>query len=400
MSRRNHRPEVGSKRSASGACGPLRPSSASPDVIYRLIFWLVLQRMDAERAHALASRALAFIHGPLRLGGFLGVALRPRDPGLHIKALGHTFRSPLGAAAGVDKYASWFESLGALGFGFVEVGTITGRPQEANPRPRVARLLRERGLVNRLGFPNPGAEEASRRLARRTGELVVGANVGRSRETAPGGASDDYRRTVRGLAANSDYLVLNVSSPNTPGLAAMQEVGLLRELVGAVRAELRALDLMVPTLVKIGPDLSDTEIDDIADLALELKLDGIVATNTTLNRDGVTLATGSGFLLSGGISGRPLQSRALEVLERLYARVGNDLVLVSVGGIETAEDAWERVLAGATLLEAYTAFVYGGPLWPRSINAGLSRKLRASGAPSLQSLVGAGASARSRPASA
>lgn len=368
-------------------------------MIYRFFFNLVLRHIDAERAHALACLGLRTVTDSLHLGRALRTLLGSRDPGLRVRALGLEFASPLGVAAGVDKYANWFESLGALGFGFVEVGTITARPQGPDPRPRLVRLLEQRGLLNRMGFPNPGAEVAARRLSGRSSGLVVGANVGKSRATPLDQAGDDYRRSVRCLGSLSDYLVLNVSSPNTPGLVAMQQAELLRELIANVRAELDAMDLTVPTLVKIGPDLSDAEIDAVADLALELSLDGIVATNTTLSRDGVTLDATDEFATSGGVSGPPLKARALEVLQRLYARVGDDVVLISVGGIETAEDAWQRVLAGATLLQAYTGFVYGGPLWPRRINQGLLRRLRAAGAPSLQSLIGT-ATSGPRPSSA
>jgi dihydroorotate dehydrogenase len=331
----------------------------------------------AERSLGAAGRVPALCALIRRAAG------RP-DPVLRVRALGRELPSPLGVAAGLDKDAGWFEALGALGFGFVEVGTITARPQPGNPAPRVHRLPRDRALLNSMGFPNPGAEAAAARLAaRRSGGAVVGANVGRSKLAED--AEADYRASVRLLAPHADYLVLNVSSPNTPGLRALQAVEPLAALIDAVRDELRALGCDLPLLVKVAPDLGDEELDAIADLALARGLDGIVAVNTTISRAGLREIPEA----PGGVSGAPLKPRAQAVLERLRARAGDRLLLVSVGGIETPEDAWARIRAGATLVQAYTGFVYGGPLWPRRLNRGLAARARAAGAASIQELVGA-----------
>ena len=337
-------------------------------MIYRLLYALVLRRIPAETAHALAARGVRLAH---RLG-LLRVLGRP-DPVLAVDALGLRFASPLGVAAGVDKDASWFEGLGALGFGSVEVGTVTPLPQEGNPRPRVRRLLADRALQNSMGFPNPGAEAVAGRIAHRRGGTVLGVNVGRAKGSSTEQAAEDYRATVRRLAPYADYLALNVSSPNTPGLRDLQAVEPLRGLVAAVREELAALGLERPVLVKIAPDLADEDVDAIADLALELGLAGIIATNTTVERSGLATAA---VPPEGGISGPPLKARSLAVLRRLRARTGDALVLVSVGGVESADDAWERLQAGATLVQAYTGFVYGGPGWPRRVNRELARRLR------------------------
>ena len=343
-------------------------------MLYRLLYALVLRRIPPETAHGLAARGVRLAHrlGLLRLLG------RP-DPVLAVDALGLRFASPLGVAAGVDKDASWFEGLGALGFGSVEVGTVTPQPQEGNPRPRVRRLTADRALQNSMGFPNPGAEAVEARIARRRpGGTVLGVNVGRAKGSSSEQAAGDYRATVRRLAAHADYLALNVSSPNTPGLRDLQAVEPLRGLVAAVQAELAALGLERPLLVKIAPDLADEDVDAIADLALELGLAGIIATNTTVERAGLA---STGVPPEGGISGAPLKARAVAVLERLHARAGERLVLVSVGGVESAEDAWARLQAGATLVQAYTGFVYGGPGWARRINRDLARKMRAAAMP-------------------
>jgi len=372
--------------------------------VYNAFFRLVLQRIDPERAHALATlamRGLERIPGALALLDWL---LRPRDPGLRVRALGLDFRSPLGVAAGVDKNATWFNALGALGFGAVEVGTVTARAQEGNPeRPRVSRLPRDRALLNSLGFPNDGCEAVARRLARRRTRAPIGANIGKTKVVQIDDAVPDYRESTRALAPLADYLVLNVSSPNTPGLTQIQTVERLSALVAGVREELRACAPAgkVPLLIKLGPDLPNAEIEEIAEMAVRLQLDGIIAVNTTVDT-GLALKSEAEIASQehgGGISGRPLKERALEVLQLLHARAGDHLALVSVGGIETHLDVWERILAGASLVQAYTAFVYGGPLWPHRINRGLARCLRDSQWSSIDEAVGKGAGDASAPLS-
>jgi dihydroorotate dehydrogenase len=359
-------------------------------VIYRVFYKWILLRLDAERAHDLAARSLAAIARRPGATPAIRRLLGGADPTLAITAFGQTLPSPLGVAAGLDKNATWFGALGALGFGFVEVGTVTADGQPGNPRPRIRRLPGDRALVNSMGFPNAGAAAVAQRLAARgRTDPLVGVNVGKSRGAAPEDAGADYRATVRRVAAHADYLVLNVSSPNTPGLRDLQQVGVLTELIAAVRAELEIMQVDIPLLVKVAPDLADEELDAIADLALAERLDGIVAVNTTVNR-AVLSDGGQAIGSSGGISGAPLKARALEVLRRLHTHTQGEIVLISVGGIETAQDAWERLLAGATLVQAYTGFVYGGPLWPRRINRGLGRLVRQSGRDRLASVIGEG----------
>ncbi|GAC1317140.1 MAG: quinone-dependent dihydroorotate dehydrogenase [Thermoleophilaceae bacterium] len=312
------------------------------------------------------------------------------DPCLQVKALGLTFPNPLGSAAGLDKDLTWSEELGALGFGFVEVGTVTAQAQKGNPRPRVWRVPGERALINSLGFPNTGAEEAARRLQKRGGRTVVGTSIGKSKSASAAAAGDDYRTTVRHVAQLSDFLVLNVSSPNTPGLQDMQAVDPLKALIKGVQDELDLIGVRVPILVKISADLPDAEIDQVADLCLTLGLDGIVAVNTTVDRSVLRSAPEHAADWSGGISGAPLKPRAVEVLRQLRARAGDRIVLISVGGIETADDAWGRILAGATLIQGYTGFVYGGPLWPRRLNKELARRVREADAASIGEMVGSG----------
>jgi dihydroorotate dehydrogenase len=356
-------------------------------VLYRALYTLLLQQVPPELAHRLGSWSLRIVACTSRTRALLRRLAFPGDPEvLTVRALGLTFPSPLGAAAGLDKTADWFDALGAIGFGFVEVGTITPSAQKSNPPPIIRRLPADRALVNRMGFPNSGVAAAVRRLQRRSRETIVGTNISKARATALEQATADYRAVARLVAPYADYVVLNVSSPNTAGLRDLEAVERLEPLVVAAREELGDK----PLLVKISPDLDDEQIDAIAELALRLGLAGIVAVNTTVDRsvlssEGTRQAAG---FEGGGVSGPPLRTRALAVLRRLHERVGDRLVLVSVGGIETPEDAWERILAGATLVQAYTGFIYGGPGWPRRINRELASRVRTSGAGSIQELVG------------
>jgi dihydroorotate dehydrogenase len=361
-------------------------------LIYRAFFRLVLQRIPPEKAHFLAEwtmRTLARVPGWLALSDRL---LRPRDESLRVRVGSLGFRSPLGVAAGLDKNARWFEPLTALGFGFVEVGTATAQAQAGNEgRKRVSRLPRDRALLNALGFPNDGAEAIAPRLARRRTRQPIGVNIGKTRSVELDRAVADYRESARVLAPVADYLALNVSSPNTPGLTRLQAVETLTALIEGVRRELGRQGLEdLPLLVKLSPDLSDTEIEEIADMAIGLDLAGIVAVNTTTD---YRTATGSARELEaqehgGGLSGPPLRDRAIEVLRILSARTKGRIPLVSVGGIETPEDAWQRILAGATLLQAYTAFVYRGPLWAHGMNRGIARRLRESEWSTMEEAVG------------
>jgi dihydroorotate dehydrogenase len=363
---------------------------------YEAFFRLVLQRFQSERAHRFAERSMRLI---ARLPGALALLdwiLRPREQGLEVRAMGCDFRTPLGVAAGMDKNARWFDPLMALGFGAVEVGTVTACRQEGNlARPRVSRLPHDRALINALGFPSDGAEEVAERLAKRRVAGVLGINVGKSRSAEIDAAVDDYRHSVRVLAPRADYLVLNVSSPNTPGLTSMQTVVQLKALIEGVREELAESPAAsaLPLLLKLGPDLPDREIESIAEMAVQMELDGIVAVNTTKD---TSIATRSDACLAaqthgGGLSGRPLADRALEVLNLLHAKVGGRIDLISVGGVESGADAWRRILAGATLVQAHTAFVYGGPLWPRRFNRDLAKCLRESQWSSIGEAIGRGA---------
>ncbi|UAJ78072.1 quinone-dependent dihydroorotate dehydrogenase [Leifsonia sp. ZF2019] len=343
--------------------------------MYPTLFNLVLSKLDPERAHHLAFLVIRALPA-LGLGGLARRFTAP-DPSLAVEALGLRFDSPFGVAAGFDKDGEGVLGLGALGFGHVEVGTITAIAQPGNDTPRLFRLIPDRAVVNRMGFNNHGAGAAANRLlrvrrARR--RPVLGVNIGKSRVVAVEDATADYLTSARALAPVADYLVVNVSSPNTPGLRGLQELDLLAPLLGAVKEVAGEK----PLLVKIAPDLTDEQVQRIAELVVRLGLAGIIATNTTIAREGlrtdpaVVAAAGA-----GGLSGAPLAARSLEVLKLIRASVPAELCVISVGGVETAEDVQERLDAGATLVQGYTAFLYRGPLWGRQINRGLLRLRRA-----------------------
>jgi dihydroorotate dehydrogenase len=333
--------------------------------MYALIFRLVLARLDPERAHRLGYAVIRLVPG------FLRVFTRP-DASLRVTTLGQQFDSPFGVAAGFDKEGAAIRGLGVLGFGHVEVGTITAVAQPGNPRPRLFRLIPDRAVINRMGFNNHGAAAAAGVIAkavRRRHRPVVGINIGKSRVVEVDDAIPDYLASTSLLAPLADYLVVNVSSPNTPGLRGLQELDRLEPLLAAVKEAAG----VTPVLVKIAPDVTDEQAARIAELAVR-RLDGIIATNTTLSRSGlrtppeVVAAAGA-----GGLSGPPLAHRSLELLRLIRSVVPPEFCVISVGGVETAADVRERLDAGATLVQGYTAFLYRGPSWARQVNRGLTR---------------------------
>ncbi|MCD1572157.1 quinone-dependent dihydroorotate dehydrogenase [Agromyces mediolanus] len=339
--------------------------------MYRLLFSLFLSKLDPEDAHHLAFRVIRALP-TLGVGRVVERFTAP-DPALAVETLGLRFPSPFGVAAGFDKDGFAVRGLGHLGFGHVEVGTITAIAQPGNERPRLFRLVADRALINRMGFNNGGADAAAgrlSRLSRRTHRPVLGVNIGKSRVTAVEDAVADYERSAGVLAPFADYLVVNVSSPNTPGLRGLQELDALAPLLEAVRAAAGR----TPLLVKIAPDLADKEVRRICALVLRLGLDGIIATNTTISREGLkTPAAEVEAKGAGGLSGAPLAARSLEVLRLIRAEVPAELCVVSVGGVETAADVQDRLDAGATLVQGYSAFIYRGPFWARQVNRGLLR---------------------------
>lgn len=357
------------------------------DKLYDAAYGLALKamfRLSPERIHDIINVGLRGLHLAYPVNRLVEKLVRNDDPCLKQELFGVDFPAPLGLAAGFDKNAASIDAWGALGFGYAELGTVTPKPQPGNPAPRLYRLPRDKAILNRMGFNNEGALTVAEGLKRRRSQDVVGINIGKNKTSED--AVADFRQCAALLGPLADYLAVNVSSPNTPGLRDLQAVESLRPLLQAV---LEATDS--PVLVKIAPDLADDDIDLVADLALELGLAGIIATNTTISRAGLsTDAETVHSMGAGGISGEPLNVRSLEVLRRLHARVGGKLVLISVGGISTPQQAWERITSGAHLLQGYTPFIYGGPGWIYRIHRDLAAQVKAHGLTNISQAVGSG----------
>lgn len=339
---------------------------------YRLLFTHVLSKMDPERAHALASGVIRALGrpGPAAL---VAPLTAPADS-LVVETMGLRFASPFGLAAGFDKDAEDIDGLAALGFGHVEVGTVTPRPQPGNPGPRLFRLVADGALINRMGFNNRGAELAAANIAaRRNTSVIVGVNIGKNKTTEAEDAHLDYAAAAAAVRDVADYLVVNVSSPNTPGLRRLQSLESLTPILRAARDAAPG----VPLLVKIAPDLTDDEVREVTQLAIDEGLAGIIAANTTISRSG--LRTSPRIVEAfgaGGLSGRPLTERSLDVLRVVRATAGERLCIISVGGVADAREVRRRLDAGATLVQGYTEFLYAGPGWAAGINRGLKRLAR------------------------
>jgi dihydroorotate dehydrogenase len=332
-------------------------------MIYPILFRLFLSKLDPEKAHHLGMFAIRAA-SVLRL-----TKLLPRIETQPVKTMGLKFDSPFGLAAGFDKNAIAVRALGEIGFSHVEIGTVTAIAQEGNKAPRLFRLKQDRALINRMGFNNDGAEVVAARLKKlrssRAKLPIIGVNIGKSRVVEVRDAVADYESSAELLAPYADYIAVNVSSPNTPGLRSLQEVSSLKPILEAVIAKAKGK----PVLVKIAPDLADEDIVEVANLAKELHLAGVIGTNTTISRENLlTPAAEVTQMGAGGLSGPPLQERSLAVLKLLRSNLRADQTIISVGGVETNSQLNERLNAGADLVQGYTGFVYLGPLWARAIN--------------------------------
>jgi dihydroorotate dehydrogenase len=360
--------------------------------MYRLLRPLLF-RIDPERAHGVTLKTLQAAAGfpsGLRL---LDWMFRCDDSRLHIDALGMNFKNPVGLAAGYDKNALAVRGLSALGFGHVEVGTVTLVPQAGNPRPRVHRVPEARGLINSMGFPNAGVAAlldapAIRAVPDDTGtsehRVRLGINVGKGKDIPLEKAADDYCALIAKVCTYADYVAVNISSPNTVGLRQLQARDSMEALLKAVIAERNRYNRRVPLLVKIAPDLSEAEIEDVVAAVTAGGADGIIATNTTIGRQGVPPKYAT---LKGGLSGGPLRERANVVMCHLARLTGGTLPLIGAGGIMSASDALERLRAGAWLVQVYTGLIYEGPGLVRQINAGLLQACEREGARSVWELV-------------
>ena len=342
----------------------------------------LLFRLDAESAHGLGLRGL----DALERAGALGlVARRPAESPFPISVFGLDFPNPVGLAAGLDKNGAHIDALFGLGFGFVEVGTVTPRPQAGNPKPRMFRLPQHRAIINRLGFNNLGVDALVRNVERvRNRRGVLGINIGKNKDTPNESAQDDYLHCLERVYPLADYITVNISSPNTAGLRELQEEQALRRLVGTLREAQEQLGARhgkrVPMLVKVAPDLSDSDIEAAARVLADLQVDGVVATNTTISRDGVEDSPHAHE--PGGLSGAPLMAQATYVLRRLRTRLPESIPLIGVGGILSGADAATKAAAGASLVQCYTGFIYRGPVLVREcVDAIRRRKEAPSGGP-------------------
>ncbi|KYG79053.1 quinone-dependent dihydroorotate dehydrogenase [Roseivirga echinicomitans] len=291
------------------------------------------------------------------------------DSRLEVEAFGLKFKNPVGLAAGFDKDAKLFDELSAFGFGFIEIGTLTPKGQEGNPKPRLFRLPKDQSLINRMGFNNQGVEVAVERLKRKKTTVLIGGNIGKNKVTPNDEAVNDYLSSFETLFPHVDYFVVNVSSPNTPNLRELQEKEPLKLLLMTLEAANKLKQIRKPILLKIAPDLTPEQLDDIVEIVEETKIDGIIATNTTISREGlVTEKSEIEKIGAGGLSGKSVRDRSTEVIRYLHQKSGGSFPIIGVGGINTGEDAIDKLKAGATLVQVYTGFIYEGPAMIKKIN--------------------------------
>lgn len=346
--------------------------------MYRELVYPLLRSLDPERAHDLAIRGLEVAQALPPGRAFLR-ALAGRVPASPLTVCGLRFPNRLGVAAGFDKDVRVSHALGLLGFGHVEAGTLTPRPQPGNPKPRVFRLEEDRALINRMGFPNRGVRAAVRRLRRLKRDaprgMVLGVSLGKQKETPLEDAARDYIAVMNRIWPHADYLAVNISSPNTPGLRELQGGDYLADLCRRLVRHNDRLDRRLaigrrPLLVKIAPDMEPGELDNVLDIILEAGIDGIIATNTTLSREGLRSPRAAE---EGGLSGAPLARRSTDFIARIRHRAGPGFPIIGAGGIFTPEDALEKIEAGADLIQVYTSFVYGGPTQPARLLRGMEK---------------------------
>jgi dihydroorotate dehydrogenase len=362
--------------------------------LYNTIIRPILFRLPTETAHELGLHALKIGLSAELLQRQFSKRLACREFG-ELERFDLKFKNPLGVAAGFDKNALVASQLSALGFGFVEVGTVTFEPQAGNPKPRLFRLPPDKALINRAGFNNDGTPTVIERLKNTRPDCVLGVNIGKNKDVPNEAATENYLSSFDLAHEVADYVAVNVSSPNTPNLRELQKADALEELLNALQqrnAELNQQNKKnLPLLVKIAPDLSEAEIESITDICLRLKLDGIIATNTTVARDNLQAsASDIERIGSGGLSGKPLSERSTAVISKIYQYSNGKLPVIGVGGIFTAEDAFAKIAAGACLVQAYTGFVYEGFTFARDINFGLAKILREKGFASLDEAIGTG----------
>jgi len=337
--------------------------------MYQFLVRPFLFLFDPERVHHFTFGAIRLLHYIPGFGALVRAIYKQQAPQLERKLFGLTFPNPVGLAAGFDKDAKLFGPLSNFGFGFIEIGTLTPKPQPGNPKKRLFRLPLDQALINRMGFNNQGVDAAVKRLKKKH-QVLIGGNIGKNKITPNVDAIDDYRYCFEALFDHVDYFVVNVSSPNTPNLRALQDKAPLTELLQTLQADNRQKAQPKPLLLKIAPDLTDEQLLDIIDIVAQTQIDGVIATNTTIARDNLKDPNQAE---TGGLSGRPLKDRSTEVIRFLATQSNKAFPIIGVGGIHRAEDALEKLEAGADLVQLYTGFIYQGPALIKAINQALLR---------------------------
>lgn len=345
--------------------------------MYKLLIRPILFLFDPEKIHHFVFKMLG-LAGKIPGGRLLNrLIYNYQHPSLEKNLFGITFRNPVGLAAGLDKDAKLIDEFACFGFGFIEIGTLTPRPQPGNDKPRLFRLPEDSAIINRMGFNNSGAAVAAERLKARKSKVIVGGNIGKNKTTPNDKAEEDYAICFEQLYPYVDYFVINVSSPNTPGLRELQEKEPLRKLMAYIKGLSNAKAQPKPVLLKIAPDLTESQLDDVVEILKETKTDGVIATNTTISRDGLTTnAEKLQKIGMGGLSGKPLTSRATEVIRYLREKLGKNYPIIGVGGIMSPDDAIEKLNAGADLIQVYTGFIYEGPGIVKAINKKIAETLK------------------------
>lgn len=336
-------------------------SNVSLTDMYQLLLKLLFT-IDPERVHYLVMDSLKRFYNIAPLRWALKRKYKVNSSNLEKELWGIKFPNPVGLAAGFDKDARYTDALSCLGFGFIEIGTVTPRPQPGNPKPRLFRLPQDKAIINRMGFNNGGSSAAAERLKHRKEKIIIGGNIGKNKDTPNEQAFNDYELAFKDLYDVVDYFVVNVSSPNTPGLRALQDKEPLMEILNKLQTINQSLRKPKPLLLKIAPDLTDSQLDDIVDIVQSTKIQGLVATNTTISRaDLISPKSQVEAIGAGGVSGQPVRSRATEVIKYINKKSNGSIPIIAVGGIFTAKDAQEKLDAGASLVQVYTGFIYEGP---------------------------------------
>ena len=366
--------------------------------LYQSLIRPIIFRIPAETAHEIGIETLKVLLSSKFCQNLATRRFGSESVDHQVERFGLKFKNPIGVAAGFDKNGVVVNQLASLGFGFVEVGTVTFEPQRGNDRPRMFRLPDDNALINRLGFNNEGAEIVAKRITAINRKCIVGINIGKNKTVPNEEAVENYLKSFDIVHPVADYIAINISSPNTPNLRELQKSENLEELLSALQKRNREISgkppkggtqNLKPILVKIAPDLAESEIETVVDICQRHEIAGLIVTNTTISREGLKTKD-SGSFGAGGLSGKPLAKRSNEVISTIYRYSNGKLPIIGVGGIFTAEDAFEKIAAGASLLQAYTGFVYGGPSFARSVNEGLNVILKKKGFDRVDDAIGSG----------